>query len=118
MSLAQVGIVSDYDLLSLDAVSGKMQVSMHAHAYQCASPRQAPVCQEGPVLSLSLILMVAFTGDWVLSKARDRLGCLPPDTEAGAQECRQIVSKLACLSCLCHDNRCPHNPEVQAHGRQ
>ena len=29
--LVQVGVVSDYDLLSLDAVSGKMQVSMHAY---------------------------------------------------------------------------------------
>ena len=30
--LVQVGVVSDYDLLSLDAVSGKMQVSMHVKA--------------------------------------------------------------------------------------
>ena len=91
----QVGVVSDYDLLSLDAVSGKMQVSMHAYPCQRASPQQYPVCQKGSLLSLHVILMVAFAGDWILSKAGDKLGCLPSDTEAGAQECWQIVSKLS-----------------------
>ena len=44
--------------------------------------------------------MVALAGDWILSKAGDKLGCLPSDTEAGAQKRWQIVSKLARLNCL------------------
>jgi hypothetical protein len=35
---------------------------------------------------------IGIAGYGLLSKTRHQLGCLPPDTETGAQECWQDVS--------------------------
>ena len=106
--------MSDYDLLSLDAVSGKMQVSMRAMLVT-ALTSVSTCLLEGLLALLQAELVKPFTGDWVLSKAGDELGCLPSDTEAGPQECWQIVSNLACLHVLHNENRCCQYQELQAY---